>query len=143
MIHYDLVCEADHRFDTWFRSSADFDAQAGRDLLSCPICGSAKVRKALMAPAVASGERSGKPQDVALIGEREQRLREMIREVRAEVMKNARDVGHDFAQLARQMHDGEVEKESIYGKATADEARGLAEDGVVFHPLPTLAEEGN
>lgn len=141
MIRYDLICEAEHGFDTWFRSSADFDLQAERGLLSCPICGSAKVRKALMAPAVASG---GRPrEETALMGEREKRLREMVREVRDGVMRNARNVGHDFARVAREMHDGEVERESIWGKASFEEAKSLAEDGVVFHPLPTLAEEGN
>ncbi len=52
MIRYSLVCDNAHAFEGWFRDSADFSAQAGDSLLSCPVCGSRKVEKQLMAPAV-------------------------------------------------------------------------------------------
>ena len=52
MIRYSLICSAEHEFDGWFRSAADYDAQADHVLLSCPVCGSPEVDKALMAPAV-------------------------------------------------------------------------------------------
>jgi len=54
VIRYTLLCEAEHAFEGWFRSSDDFDAQAGRGLVACPQCGSTRVGRALMAPAVAT-----------------------------------------------------------------------------------------
>ncbi len=140
MIRYALSCREGHGFDVWFRSSGDYDAQSERGLLECPVCGSRAVEKALMAPAVGT---SDQPVEAVLLSEKETQLRDMIRKVRSEVTKNAEDVGPRFAEVARQMHEGEIERSSVYGVASADEARELAEDGVEFHPLPTVPDEGN
>jgi hypothetical protein len=148
MIRYSLACGAGHDFDAWFRSSGDYDDQAARHLLSCPVCGSHDIGKTLMTPAVAASTRdegtaSKTPTEAVLLGEKDTQLREMIRKVRAEVTKSAENVGPRFAEVARQMHDGEIERASVYGVASADEVRSLSEDGVEFHPLPTLPEEGH
>ncbi|BCJ89727.1 hypothetical protein IZ6_04620 [Terrihabitans soli] len=146
MIRYALSCATGHGFDVWFRSGDDYDAQAKRGLLSCPVCGSQKVEKALMSPAVATHEADGAQgasTEAVILSEKETELREMIRKVRDEVTKHAENVGPRFAEVARQMHDGEIERSSVYGVASADEVRSLSEDGVEFHPLPTLPEEGN
>src|SRR6266446_6704233 len=50
MIRYTLVCNERHEFESWFTNSATYDKQAKRGLVTCPLCGSAKVEKALMAP---------------------------------------------------------------------------------------------
>lgn len=141
MIRYALSCNAGHEFDVWFRSSEDCDTQSERGLLSCPVCGSEEVRKALMAPAVSA--RDDVPSEAVLLSEKETHLRDMIRKVRTEVTKHAENVGPRFAEVARQMHEGEIERSSVYGVASTDEVRSLTEDGVEFHPLPTLPEEGN
>ena len=142
MIRYALICDNAHSFEAWFRSSDDFDRQEKSGLLSCLHCNSSAVTKALMAPAVrnAAEEKGG---EVTVLSEREKTLREAITALRRKVMETARPVGDDFAEVARQMHEGEVEKESIWGRATAEDARALAEDGVDFLPLPEAAEEQN
>jgi hypothetical protein len=58
MIRYTLVCDEHHEFESWFANSTAYDKQAGRDLVTCPLCGSAKVEKALMTPRLG---RSGSP----------------------------------------------------------------------------------
>lgn len=55
MISYTLVCSNDHNFDAWFRGGADYEAQSEKGLVACPVCGDAKVSKALMAPNVSTG----------------------------------------------------------------------------------------
>ena len=50
MIRYALACERGTRFESWFQNSAAYDKQAKRGLVTCPVCGSAKVEKAIMAP---------------------------------------------------------------------------------------------
>ena len=55
MIRYALSCDHGHSFESWFQNSAAYDKQAKRSLVTCPICGSAKVEKAIMAPNLASG----------------------------------------------------------------------------------------
>ena len=134
MIHYALTCDKDHEFEGWFVNSSAYDDQAGRGLVSCPHCGSIKISKAPMAPGIACSEKSGN-------GPRE--LVQALRNVREHVMKTADDVGDRFADEARKIHREEAEPRGIYGKATAEEAESLSEEGVEFHPLPTLPEDHN
>jgi hypothetical protein len=155
MIRYSLVCDAGHGFDGWFRASGDFDAQADGGLLSCPSCGSAKIGKALMAPSVrlegapepagtaAPDEAAPSPAPVSLTNGREQKLRGMLRELRAHMTKNSEDVGDRFPEIARKMHAEEIEHRTVHGKATAEEARALVEEGVAIQPLPALPDEMN
>ena len=148
MIRYDLSCARAHAFDGWFRSSADYDAQAEKGLLACPVCGSAQVRKALMAPSLggaagASESAAPAPQEVALISEKEQALRAMLRAVRAQVTQNSENVGERFPEIARKMHAEEIAQRSIYGRATAEEAKALADEGIAVQPLPRFPDEGN
>ena len=52
MIRYTLRCEQGHAFESWFQSSSAYDTQVKRKLVTCPVCGSAKVEKAIMAPRI-------------------------------------------------------------------------------------------
>jgi hypothetical protein len=52
MIRYALNCEQGHVFESWFQNSAAYDKQSKRGLIACPVCGSAKVEKAIMAPQI-------------------------------------------------------------------------------------------
>jgi len=56
MIRYTLVCNERHEFESWFTNSAAYDKQAKRKLIECPMCGSAKVEKAIMAPRLGRSE---------------------------------------------------------------------------------------
>lgn len=160
MIRYSLSCACQHSFEGWFASSTAFDDQATRGLVSCPMCQGTSVTKALMAPSL-GGTRQNRqerdqaevarvaappiesPQPVALLTEREQALRAAIKALRQEVVSIAEDVGPRFAEEARKIHYGERDAASIYGQASVQEAVSLAEEGVAFLPLPTLADETN
>src|SRR5690606_12593330 len=98
--------------------------------------------KTLMSPSVAT-RTAETPSEQVLIGDSETEIRTMIRRLRDEVTRNAQNVGPRFAEVARQMHDGEVEKSSVYGVASADEVRSLRDEGIEFHPLPRLPDDGN
>ena len=66
MIRYTLACERKHEFEIWFNSSADYDRQIRRGLVSCPVCNSTKVDKAVMAPAIrSSARRRAEPLEIA------------------------------------------------------------------------------
>lgn len=165
MIRYALACEGGHAFESWFRSSDAYDAQVARGLVTCPLCGSAKVEKSLMAPrlgrsAVASapeqdpaaaappasplasdGEAAKAP--VAMLSEREREFRAKLKELRDHLVSNSEHVGARFPEEARRIHYGEVEHRSIYGEASPEEAQALHEEGVAFHPLPILPDDRN
>jgi hypothetical protein len=153
MIRYALACERGHTFESWFADSAAYDKQAKRGLVSCAVCGTTKVAKAIMAPQLAGTKTSRKtPPDnsppprktpVAMISPQEQEFRQKLKDVREHLIKNADYVGPKFPEHARKMHYGETKHRSIYGEASPDEARSLAEEGIEFHPLPVLPDDHN
>ena len=157
MIRYALACECGHQFDSWFADSAAYDKQAQRGLVACPVCGSSKVEKSIMAPRLANTKmRAAKAdssapapapapekQPVAILSPQEQEFRKKLKEVREHLTKNAEHVGPRFPEEARKMHYGDIEHRSIYGEASPQEAKSLAEEGIEFHPLPVLPDERN
>ena len=157
MIRYALACEKGHGFESWFADSAAYDKQIKRKLIACPHCGTAKVEKAIMAPRLAGSrkrEMTAEPPaaapapapekaPVAMISPQEQELRNKLKELREHLTKNADHVGPKFPEEARKMHYGETKHRSIYGEASPEDAKALAEEGIEFHPLPILPEERN
>jgi len=163
MIRYALNCEQGHTFESWFQNSAAYDKQAKRGLVACPICGSAKVEKAIMAPRLSHAEPAEAspaipmppapptplpapippPAPVAVMSPPERELRKKLKELREHITKNADYVGARFPEQARKIHYGEIEHRSIYGEASPDEAKELHEEGIEFHPLPILPDEFN
>lgn len=140
MIRYALNCAEWHRFEAWFASATAFDSQQEAGEIACPQCGSSAVSKALMAPAVAS---SDTPADMRLSAHPPADVAAAMRTIRNHLKENAEYVGDRFASEARRIHFDEAEKRGIYGEATPQDVRGLIEDGVEFHPLPTLPEDHN
>lgn len=141
MIQYSLVCEGDHRFDAWFRNAEAFDEQSARGIVTCPVCGSGKVGKALMAPAV---NRSGSEKVSVTAGHPQQaEIVRFLRAMRKKVMAEADYVGDKFAEEARKIHFNETDPRGIYGEATRDEVAELLDEGIDFLPLPNVPEEHN
>lgn len=144
MIRYRLGCAARHEFESWFRSSADFETLATNELIACPECGSRAVEKLPMAPAVitspASRAPAPSPPDPST-PEGRAAIARQLDAFRAELTANAEDVGGNFAQEVRLIHYGDAEDRSIYGSSTAEEARELAEEGIPFGILPRLRDD--
>jgi hypothetical protein len=171
MIRYALNCERGHAFESWFANSAAYDKQAKRSLVSCPVCGSVKVEKAIMAPSLATKPARGETADprpptppnptpppplqptpmppippktpVAMMSSAERELRHKLKELRDHITKNAHYVGQRFPEEARKIHYGETEHRSIYGEASPEEAKQLHEEGIEFHALPILPDDKN
>jgi hypothetical protein len=160
MIRFSLRCEREHAFDSWFRDGDSYDELSGGGHLSCPECGSTKVTKGLMAPAVVTSRKraiavpvaqseptvpspSPETQAVALADERARMLRTALREMRDHMVSQSRDVGDAFAVEARRMHEGDTEAAAIRGTATSDDVRALLEDGIEVMPIPTFPDERN
>lgn len=141
MIHFSLHCAADHEFEGWFRGNDDFEKQLERGLVSCPVCGSLQVGKALMAPAVSTARRKEK---IAVgLGEMQRKMVAEMREIGKKVRENADYVGDQFAEETRKMHFGETEARGIYGEASREDVVSLIDDGVEIMPLPSLPEDSN
>lgn len=141
MIKYTLRCARDHEFEAWFASSTSYDAQAAAGDVVCPVCGSRKVEKSIMAPNVAVSSRAeatpSKFDDPAA------KVRTLMREVRRMIEARSENVGDRFADEARAIHYREAEERAIRGTASADEVRNLLDEGIAVVPLPDLPEEAN
>jgi hypothetical protein len=142
VIVFDLRCApVGHVFEAWFASSSAFEEQRGRGLVACPLCGSAEIAKAPMAPAVgakanaspvpASGESlfSGAPAEVKTMLAAAAALQKTL-------LAGSESVGRRFAAEARAIHLGEADPRPIHGEASRAEAESLIEEGVPIAPLP-------
>jgi hypothetical protein len=164
MILYNLRCEKDHLFETWFRDSAAYDAQAAAGDIQCPVCGSAKVEKAIMAPRVAKSagrirsvsvdttEKTPATAEMGVTGttakavrevEQSAKLRRTLLELRRQVEENFDYVGPKFAEEARKIHYGETEERAIYGETSDAEAEALEEEGVGVRRIPWLPRDSS
>lgn len=147
MIVFDLACSHSHRFEGWFRSTADYDDQLANGLLQCPQCGCEQVAKAPMAPAVPAKSNSrseivSKSEPAAVSGGNEQALPARLVEAmkalaraQAETIGDSTWVGEEFARQSREMHYGERDEALIHGRATPEEAKELLEEGIAVAPL--------
>lgn len=115
MIVFDLQCLVGGEvFEAWFGSNADFDRQLEAGLIACPSCQSKSVAKAPMAPLIqrgASDDASNPHHPLAKLAT-----------LQADLLRNSRWVGGQFAETARAMHLGETESDLIHGHATAEDA---------------------
>jgi len=136
VIEFTLKCGRDHRFESWFQSAAAYDKLRAAGLVSCAVCGSTDVDKAMMAPQVrANRSLEGQPGKGALTapaGPAEQ----AIAALKKQIEENSEYVGMNFAREARSIHDGESPERSIHGEARPEDARKLIDDGVPVAPLP-------
>ncbi|WP_090061355.1 DUF1178 family protein [Celeribacter neptunius] len=166
MIRYMLKCSEEHQFESWFRSAEAFESLKASGQVSCPVCGSSEVQKAMMAPRVSTArnraegtgasveqqhqhasEHHGAPQPPDLPKPEHglpmtapvpsaKEVEQAVAKLRAEVEANSDYVGVEFAKEARRIHEGETPARSIYGEAKIDEAKALLEEGVPLLPLP-------
>lgn len=131
MIRYALKCAEGHEFESWFKDSAAFDSLSTAGQISCAVCGSTDVEKSIMAPAV-----SGKREETAPLSAPAHPAEAALRQLRDHLSKNADYVGKEFASEARKIHEGEAEQRGIWGEATKEDAKSLADDGIPVAPLP-------
>lgn len=143
MIRYQLICQCKYQFDSWFRSSDDFDNQKDQELLSCPACGSSEIEKALMAPNVTTSRKKEKVVNQLTLSKQQNELVDNFKKLREHVTQNAEYVGEQFSDEARKIHYGDSEKRGIYGEANLHEIGELHDEGIDVLPLPELPEEKN
>ncbi|WP_158899477.1 DUF1178 family protein [Burkholderia sp. L27(2015)] len=147
----DLTCPADHHFEGWFGSDADFEDQLSRRLVACPICNSTELTRLPSAPRLnlsgaiqaerAAGRNARQPQSPA-----SQSAPQSVPQTAAgaqgawltavrQVLAQTENVGERFADEARRMHYEEAPARNIRGVASRDQFRELLEEGIEVLPL--------
>jgi hypothetical protein len=145
MIRYTLRCDREHSFESWLPSAEGFERLQHGGLLSCAVCGTSKVEKTLMAPAVRPARAAGEAGEAGASAAADGALstpgtavEQALLALRQHLEANSDYVGLNFAAEARAMHEGARPERPIHGEARLEEARALLEDGVPVSPLPFL-----
>ena len=144
MIVFDLLCGNGHRFEGWFASAGDYDAQRERGLLSCPSCSSAEIRRVPSASRVNLGAvepkaplpaAQAKTADMA--GKDPFAIAQMLySRMLDELLAKTEDVGKAFPEEARRIFYQETAARPIRGQATQKEHDALVEEGIPVARLP-------
>ena len=152
----DLLCPQDHVFEAWFGSENDFRSQMERGLVQCPLCGSKTLRKGVSAPRLNLGAKPPTPPSsrtgaaaptvaqqstaaapASASGDLAQRqaMQAAWLQLSRKIAAATEDVGEQFADQARRMHQGQEPERPIRGQATAEQALQLLQEGVPLLPL--------
>ena len=139
MIKYRLICKnCDLNFESWFNSSLEFERLKKKDLLNCHVCESKDIEKTLMAPnLVKSNLKSVDEKKLA-------KFRKKINEYQKFIKSNFEYVGENFTHEARAIHYNEKKSnKGIYGKASKEDVKELAEEGIKTELIPWFKENDN
>jgi hypothetical protein len=146
MIVFDLLCAAGHPFEGWFGSADDFASQKARDLVQCPNCGSAEVRRVPSAarfnlgaqepPRTRAPEKSAE-KSAEMEGKDPFAIAQMLySRMLDELLTKTEDVGKDFPAEARRIFYEEVPARAIRGQATQQEHDDMVDEGLPVARLP-------
>ena len=139
MIKYNLKCNNDHEFESWFSDSREFDKLNKKKLLECIYCSSNKIQKSIMAPMI-SGTKSNEDSvsfvDQNLLDEKNKLLK-----IRNYIEKNFEFVGDEFSKKVREVYYDKKTKKSIYGTTTSEEREELEEEGVDLLSIPWVSKD--
>src|SRR5688572_21626658 len=105
-----LRCAHDHRFEGWFASGDDFEAQSGRGQVECPLCGDTGIERLPSAPRLnVMALRDTPPATPATAAMDATQLQSLWMRAVRHMMDTTEDVGERFPEEARRIHYGEVE----------------------------------
>ena len=139
MIKYNLKCENNHEFESWFSHSKEFDKLKKNNLLECIFCSSKKIQKSIMAPMVSSVKSKAKNFD--LIDKKLANEKKELTKIRNFIAKNFEFVGDKLSQKAREIYYDKKSKKSIYGTATPEEREELEDEGINLVSVPWVDKD--
>ena len=140
MIKYNLKCENNHEFESWFSDSKEFDKLKNKKLLQCIFCNSKEIAKSIMSPMVSIP--SNKIEDEFQIGDKEFRnKKKKLLKLRNYIEKNFEFVGTDFSKKVREIYYDKKNKKMIYGITSPEEREELKEEGIDLLGIPWVDKD--
>jgi len=139
MIKYNLKCDNNHEFESWFSNSEEFDKLKNRAMLECIYCSSKKINKTIMAPMISNSKNNDdnfKIIDKNFLNEKKQYL-----QLRNYIEKNFEYVGKNFSKRVREVYYDKKSEKGIYGTTTLDERKELAEEGIDLLSIPWIKKD--
>ena len=139
MIKYNLKCNNDHEFESWFSDSNEFEKLNKKKLLECIYCSSKNIKKLIMSPMISGG----KPKDEYIDFYDKVQLKEKhkLLKLREHIEKNFEFVGDKFSQKVREVYYDKNSKKGIYGTTTPEERNELEEEGINLLSIPWVNKD--
>ena len=138
MIKFNLICKCGKTFESWFASSKDFASLSKKKIVKCINCNSTSVKKSIMSPNLVT--KSNKTTDVQ---DSAKKIKKELLKFKKYIEQNCENVGDNFAQEARNIHYDNKKLKSIYGRATAEEANELQDEGIDIATIPWIDRSEN
>ena len=135
MIKYNLKCNNDHEFESWFSDSKEFERLKTRKLLECIYCNSKKIKKSIMAPMI-SVSKNNNVNKFQINEKILQKQRNKLIKLRNFIEKNFEYVGEDFSKKVREIYYDKKNNKTIYGITSPEERKELREEGIDLLSIP-------
>ena len=139
MIKYNLKCENEHEFESWFSNSDEFEKLNLKGLLECIYCPSKKIKKSIMAPMVSFSKKD--EVQIETINKKLKDEKNKLMNLRRYIEKNFEFVGADFSKKVREVYYDKKNKKAIYGTTTLKEREELAEEGIDLLSIPWVNKD--
>ena len=139
MIKYNLKCDNNHEFESWFSDSNEFNKLKKKRLLECIYCSSNKIQKSIMAPMV-SGIKHNK-ENYNLLDQKLLDEKKALIKLREHIEKNFEFVGDKLSEKVKAIYYDKESKKSIYGTATKEERKELADEGIDLLSVPWISKD--
>ena len=139
MIKYNLKCNKDHEFDSWFSNSDEFDKLNKKGLLECIYCSSKQISKSIMAPMVSNSKTNVEQNKIIKNNYRSEKNK--LLKLRKYIENNFDYVGKDFSKKVREIYYDKKNKKAIYGTTTHEEREDLAEEGIELFSVPWVNKD--
>ncbi len=139
MIKYNLKCEKDHEFESWFSDSNEFEKLEKKKLLECIYCSSKKIQKSIMSPMV-SGSKP-KLNNVKFLEKDLSNKKKDLLKLREFIEKNFDYVGDKLSEKVREVYYDKNSKKSIYGTTTVKEREELLDEGIDLISVPWIRKD--
>jgi len=139
MIKYNLKCQNDHEFESWFSNSEEFEKLNKKKLLECIFCSSKKINKSIMAPMISNSK--NKDDELNMINKKLKSEKIKLYNLRKYIERNFDYVGKDFSKKVREVYYDNKNRKAIYGTTTPEEREELAEEGIDLLSIPWINKD--
>lgn len=139
MIKYNLKCQNDHEFESWFSDSGEFNKLKKKKLLECIYCQSKKIKKSIMAPMISSSKNHDEKN--ITVSKNFKNEKNQLLQLKNYIEKNFDYVGKDFSKKAREIYYDKKSKKAIYGTATSEERKELVAEGIDLLSIPWINKD--
>ena len=138
MIKYNLKCENNHEFESWFSDSNEFEKLNKKNLLECIYCESKSINKSIMAPMVSIINKKKSKDELRTLNKIFNQEKKQLLKIRKYIENNFEYVGKNFSRKVREIYYDKKNNKTIYGTTTKQERKELAEEGIELISVPWI-----